>query len=97
MWAHTRKATKMGTLAADCIGVALSGTTARIVESGFVGRYRSSRGTFNCANNPKVMFFTCVNIRHKCVNILNIVDIFFHRSSCGTFNCATNLKAIKHV
>lgn len=42
----------MGTLAADCMGVAESGTTASSLDSGLVGRYRSSLSTTSCTSPP---------------------------------------------
>lgn len=40
----------MGTLAALCMGVADSGMIACTRYCGLVGRYRSSRGSFNCTS-----------------------------------------------
>ena len=42
------KATRMGTLAALCMGVADSGSTPRTIWRGSTGRYRSCLGTTIC-------------------------------------------------
>lgn len=46
----TLKATRIGTFAALCIGVALSGMVATTVEVGLVGRYKSCLGSSICKN-----------------------------------------------
>ena len=46
--ASTSKATRIGTLAADCIGVPLSGMSFNTRLSGLVGRYRSSPCIWIC-------------------------------------------------
>lgn len=45
---NTWNATSIGTLAALCIGVALSGIIEITFEVGFVGKYKSLRGTGIC-------------------------------------------------
>lgn len=46
----TSKATRIGTLAALCMGVAEDGSTERMRQPGFVGMYRSERGKSICTH-----------------------------------------------
>ena len=45
----------MGTFAALCMGVALSGSVATMRELGFVGRYKSSLVTSICKANTTIL------------------------------------------
>ena len=47
------KATRMGTFAALCMGVALSGIMETMRELGFVGTYKSSLVTSICKANTE--------------------------------------------
>ena len=83
----TWKATRMGTLAALCMGVADSGMAASTRERGLVGRYRSARGSAICSANINQLWpSVCAN---------NIPTFLKHQRTCR--RPGSSITAQRHV